>query len=180
MAAAVVQLPTDAGNAGKKVDLCELTVGADTVERQVVAIGDPTGATSLAAVKAASTAAALVDPALAVSLTPNSAIVTAKIRDLVATPVAVKASAGTLFGIGCVNNTAATCFIQVFNVAAGGVTPGTTTPDLEFQVAANSTGKADIPDMGISFGTAITVISTTLEAGSVASASGVQLFPYAV
>ena len=175
MADQVVQLPTDGTNTGRKVDVSELTVGANTVERQRMNIGDPTNATSLAAVKAASTAVALTDPALAVAESPNSPIVALKLRNLGAA-VAVKASAGTLFGVQIVNNQAALVFIQIFFAAVGSVTLGTTTPDLEFQVAANSSGSLSIPSRGINATTAITIASTTTEGGATASAAGVQGF----
>lgn len=64
---------------GTKIDVSELTVGANTVERQRMNIGDPTSATAIAAVKAASTAAAATDPALVVSVSPNSPVVQATI-----------------------------------------------------------------------------------------------------
>lgn len=66
MASNYVQLVTDASNTGKKIDTVELTVSANTVERQVVVLGDPSGASSIAAVKAASTLAQTTDPALVV------------------------------------------------------------------------------------------------------------------
>lgn len=48
MADAIVQLATD--GTGKKVDTSEITVGANTVERQRINISDPTAAAGLAAV----------------------------------------------------------------------------------------------------------------------------------
>ena len=68
----VVQLAQD--GTGKKVDVSELTVGANPVERQRINIADPTNATSIAAVKAASTAAVASDPALVVAVSPNNTI----------------------------------------------------------------------------------------------------------
>lgn len=72
MADQFVQVPAD--STGKKIDTSELTVGANTVERQRIVVGDPTTATSLAAVKAASTAAVAGDPALVVAVSPNNTI----------------------------------------------------------------------------------------------------------
>ena len=247
MADQIVQLPVD--GVGKKVDVSELTVNAQVVERQRVNLADPTNATSIAAVKAASTApaaadpalvisvspnslkaastapvaadlalvvavspnslkaastapvaadlalvvcvspnslkaastaAALVDPSLPVALSPNSPIGKVKLRDVAATVVAIKASSGVLFGLQIVNNSAATAFIQIFDLATGGVTLGTTTPDMQVQVAANSTLVVPLPDRGINFATAISVASTTLEKGSVASAAGVQVYAQTV
>lgn len=53
MAASYVQLVTDTANTGKKVDSFELTVGANTVHRQVFAIGDPDTGANVADVIAA-------------------------------------------------------------------------------------------------------------------------------
>ncbi|MEI6557970.1 MAG: hypothetical protein WCO00_06150 [Rhodospirillaceae bacterium] len=64
-----------ADGTGKYIDVSELTVGATTVERQRINISDPTSPTAIAAVKDASTAAAAADPALVVSVSPNTAAV---------------------------------------------------------------------------------------------------------
>ena len=50
MADQIIKLPDDTGNTGKKIDQSELTVGANTVERQRINITDPTTAAALAAV----------------------------------------------------------------------------------------------------------------------------------
>jgi hypothetical protein len=68
----LVQVAAD--STGKKIDTSELTVGANTVERQRVVIADSTTATSLATVKAASTAAVATDPALVVAVSPNNTV----------------------------------------------------------------------------------------------------------
>jgi hypothetical protein len=48
-----IQLPTDAANTGKKTDTSELSVGANTVQRQRANIASPATAAALAEVKAA-------------------------------------------------------------------------------------------------------------------------------
>lgn len=68
---AIVTLPDDSANAGKKLDESSLTVGANTVVRQRIVIADPTTAASIAAVKAASTAPAATDPALVIAINPG-------------------------------------------------------------------------------------------------------------
>ena len=65
MADGIVQLQAD--STGKKVDTSELTVGANTVERQRINIADPASAAAIAAVKAGSTPATAADAALVVS-----------------------------------------------------------------------------------------------------------------
>jgi hypothetical protein len=54
MTAGVVQVQPD--STGKKIDTNELTVGANTVERQNISISDPTSATQIAAVASSSPA----------------------------------------------------------------------------------------------------------------------------
>ena len=70
MADGVIQVAPD--STGKMVDVSELTVGSNTVERQRVVIGDPTTATSLADVTQPSTAAQATDCGLVVAVSPNS------------------------------------------------------------------------------------------------------------
>src|SRR5262249_19843122 len=95
--------------------------------------------------------------------------------DQAATVTAVKGSAGVLYAIQVVNNQGATAFIQIWDVASGSVVVGTTNPDLEFQVAANSDKQLMFYD-GVPFGTAISLASTTTEKGASGSAAGVQVF----
>lgn len=176
MADQIVKLVDDTANAGQKVDCATLTVGGNTVLRQKVCFADPTTAAAVAAVKAASTVPAATDPALVVALSPGSPLTKYKKRDLINTVVALKASPGVLFGVQIVNNTAATVFVQVFDLATGSVTLGTTTPDLEFQVDANKSLPVPFPARGVNFATAISIAATTLEGGSISPGTGVQLF----
>ena len=99
-----------------------------------------------------------------------------KTRNLAGTVTAVKATAGILKTVTVVNNQAAVAFVQIFNVAAGSVTLGTTTPDWEIQVAANSSVTVNFAPDGLSCGTAISVASTTAEGGGTGSAAGVMVF----
>jgi hypothetical protein len=169
MTAQIVILPDDTANTGKKVDQKQLTVGANTVIRQVTVLGDPT-ADNVQAVDASGRASVLL------SGYAPSGLSKGKARDLGATPVALKAAAGTLLGLSILNNQGAAAYIQIFDVATGGVTPGTTNPDLEILVPANSQKDVVLPSFGVPFSTAITIISTTTEKGAVASAAGVQAF----
>jgi len=77
----------------------------------------------------------------------------------------VKASAGVLYGVVGVNVGASDCYLQVFNVASGSVTVGSTTPNLV--VPLLSTGGVSFPiPIGAQFDTAITVALTTTPTGS--------------
>lgn len=99
-----------------------------------------------------------------------------KYRDLAATVQALKAAAGTLYGLQVLNNQAAAAYIQIFDVAAASVTLATTTPDLEILVPANSQVNVVLPVQGVPFATAIAIASTTAEKGSTGSNAGVQVF----
>lgn len=107
---------------------------------------------------------------------PFGGAVKAKFRDLAAAIQTVKTCTGRLFGIEIINNQAATAFVQLFDLLAANVTLGTTTPDKEFQVAANGHLELWCADPGVSFDTGIAIASTTTEKGSVGSAAGVQVF----
>jgi hypothetical protein len=170
----IVKLVSDTANTGPKVDTSELTVGANTVQRQRLVIADDTTSTAMAKVLDGQTAPALTDDALVVQLSPNSPVTLAKFRNL-GTQQSIKAAAGVLFGLSILNNGVADCYIQVFNAAAG-VTLGTEEPVLEYRVGAGQQMNVPIPSRGIAFGTGIRIASTTAEMGSAASAAGVMLF----
>lgn len=90
------------------------------------------------------------------------------------TAVAVKASAGNLYGLNCYNAGNATAYLQLFDVASGSVTLGTTVPKLSFWVPANgSFDKEFDSEEKIAFLTAITVAATTTATGSSAPATGI-------
>jgi hypothetical protein len=100
------------------------------------------------------------------------------LRNLVATVTVVGAARSTvLWSVRVVNNSAAACFVQFFNAsAATGVTLGTTRPDDEFQVAANSTATFLMGIQGAYYPLGCFAASTTLHEGSVASATGVCVY----
>lgn len=97
--------------------------------------------------------------------------------NLAGTVQAIKASAGTLYAVQMWNGTGATAFGQIFNVATGSVTLGTTVPDLQFACPTLTYCFAPIPStIGVNFATAISVASTTTVSGASGSASGVYLY----
>lgn len=85
--------------------------------------------------------------------------------DLDNTKVAVKASAGTLFGWHITNSTTAPIFVKFWDVASGSVTVGTTAATMVLGVpgasASNLAGVTQASGLGIAFGTAITIACTT-------------------
>jgi hypothetical protein len=71
MAETFIQLPTDAANTGKKVRVNSRVVGADTVHEHFNVLQDY-GSDTQGKIKAASTAAVATDPALVVTISPNT------------------------------------------------------------------------------------------------------------
>ena len=71
--------------------------------------------------------------------------------------------------------TAAIAYVQVFNVASGSVTLGTTAPTFVLGLPANG-GATFNNDIGIVMGTAITIAATTTNNGSTTAACQVALF----
>lgn len=91
---------------------------------------------------------------------------------LTSTVVAVKSSAaGQIGGWVFHNPSAATTFIQFFNVAtAGAVTIGSTTPTFVFALAAGASANVEFAN-GIAFSSGIQVAATTTATGSTAPAT---------
>lgn len=84
--------------------------------------------------------------------------------DLDETKVAMKASAGTVYGWHLVNLTAADLFFKLWDVASGSVTVGTTAPTLVIPVPVSSTVHGGVTvsiPAGLAFATAITIACVT-------------------
>ncbi len=168
MSAGTVRLYPD--STGKIIDTNELTVGSNTVERQNVSVADPTNALGIGAVVVAGS-----DPGAAYGqLVTQRPATKAKLRNLAATVQAVKAAAGILYAIEIINGTAAACYVQIFDKAAGSVVLGTDTPDWEYLVGIGAQVIQHL-GTGLNFTTAIAIASTTTEGGLTGSASGVQV-----
>ena len=89
--------------------------------------------------------------------------------------VAVKASSGTLYMLDLDNTAnAAVTYVKIWNTASGGVTIGTTAPDIIILVPASTRITVVIPG-GVALGTAITVaaVTTAGTAGSTGPTSDV-------
>ena len=82
----------------------------------------------------------------------------------------IKAAAGALYGLEVSNANSTDAWIQIFDVAAGSVTVGTTTPTLSFLVpAGNGTDDGGMTEtfvVPIKFATAITYACSTTPTGS--------------
>lgn len=77
----------------------------------------------------------------------------------------VKSSTGQLYGYDLYNNNAAQAYVQIFNVASGSVTLGTTVPDMVIVIPANG-GRNVSYTAGVAFSTAITYAVTATRTGS--------------
>lgn len=92
-----------------------------------------------------------------------------------AVATAIKASAGQLYGYHLFNTTAAVAFVQIFNVAAGSVTLGTTVPNIAIGIPASAQVTMNF-DKGIAFSTAISYGCTTTRTGNTGAACAVNFF----
>ena len=84
----------------------------------------------------------------------------------------LKSSGGQIYWIHAMNATASVRWLQLFNVANGSITLGTTTPTLEFMIPTlgdtNGAGFTLAIPNGIAFGTAINYAVTTTKGGATA------------
>lgn len=91
------------------------------------------------------------------------------------TAVAVKASQGNLFYYHFYNSGSLDTFLQLYNVAQGSVTVGTTTPDLTLAVPAGGILDGSFDSSPFSFSTAITIAATTTITGGTAPATALLI-----
>lgn len=135
-------------------------VSGTGVQRVTIA-SDSTGQIALAAGAAA---IGSVTTELATGLTTfyNGALSNAK--------TAVKAGAGKVYGWMIHNPSAATTFIQVWNVAIGSITVGTTAATWEIPIPAGASANV-FTDRGITHSTEINIAATTTAGGSSAPAT---------
>lgn len=94
---------------------------------------------------------------------------------------AVKASGGQFGGYYINNPNTADSWLQVYNVASGSVTVGTTNPKLTFRIpgAASNSVAANVEiTMGIAFDTAIAIACTSTAATNAAPSSSLEVMIY--
>jgi hypothetical protein len=91
------------------------------------------------------------------------------------TATAIKASAGQLYGYHLFNTTAAVAYVQIFNVASGSVTVGTTAPTISIGIPASGGVTVNF-DKGVAFGTAISFACTTTRTGATGATCDVNFF----
>ncbi len=80
------------------------------------------------------------------------------------TSVAIKASAGQLYGLEAYNNSATIAYIKIYNATQGSTTCGAGTPVYRAMIPSNSTSGAGFISMnlqGVAYSTAITMCVTT-------------------
>jgi hypothetical protein len=91
------------------------------------------------------------------------------------TKVAVKASAGTFGGYMIYNPNAAAIYVQVFDVASGSVTLGSTTPTYVVTIPPAAGANVEFT-LGVNHATAITLAATTTATGSTAPSTALTGF----
>jgi hypothetical protein len=126
------------------------------------------------AIKAAALATALTLPAAAQAQTGSvpGGYLPGVAASLATTVTAIKASPGWLGKMLCNNPNPSVAYVQVFNIAAGAVTLGSSLPVDIVPVPPNSlNGGFALPFPGERFSTAISLAATTTPTGSTAPAS---------
>ena len=94
---------------------------------------------------------------------------TPKLLNALSTSVtSIKTSAGQLAMLQCYNPNSSPVYAQVFNVASGSVTLGSTTPTISIPISATATGGWALSNPGLNFSTAISIAITTTATGSTA------------
>lgn len=87
--------------------------------------------------------------------------------------IAVKASAGSLYGFNVYNSNVALAWVQFFDLGTGSVTLGTTVPKFSIPILPGASFDVEYPvDCRIAFATAITVAATTTSTGNTAPSAG--------
>lgn len=99
---------------------------------------------------------------------------TTRLSALSNTAIAIDASPGQLYLIHCGNTNATEAYVQIWDVAAGSVTVGTTAPKLSIPIQATGTGGFALSIVGIQFGTAISAAATTTATGGSAPSTALD------
>jgi hypothetical protein len=84
----------------------------------------------------------------------------------------IKSSAGSLYMVLCYNPNATVEYVQVFNIASGSVTLGSSTPLMSIPVPATQNGGWSMSAVPAAFGTAMSWAATTTFNGSTAPGTG--------
>lgn len=82
-----------------------------------------------------------------------------------ATATSVKSSGGVLYGWYIYNVNAAVAYVQIFNLATGGITLGSTAPTLSLGIPPGGAANVEFVN-GLSFATAISYACTTTRTGA--------------
>ncbi len=97
-----------------------------------------------------------------------------KLAALTNTAVAIKASGGWLGKLYCWNPNATVAYIQVYNVAAGSVTVGTTAALQSYGIPPTNSAGFVMNAVGDEYGTAISAAATTTAGGGTAPGTAVD------
>ena len=109
------------------------------------------------------------------SVTLNPGPATPKLlTGLTNTAVQVDSSPGVLSSIYCYNPNSVVAYIQIFNVASGSVTVGTTTPSQSYGIPASQASGIALPVQGINLTAAISVAATTTATGGTAPSTALN------
>lgn len=180
MADATVGVTDPITASNKKVDTSELTVGANTVERQRIVIADDAVAANKLIINS--------DGSLNVQSEANTAGGTSTFSALGGTgnalltnaAIQVAGGAHSLYGVAFWNPNTVDVWVQIFDVLHASVTLGTTVPKMSIRVPAGNGIQAGsweekfLGESKVAFATEISAAATTTATGNTAPTTGVQ------
>lgn len=153
MADQIIQVPPN--STGLKVDCSELTVGANTVERQRIVLADPATAEAFAGVQ--DTATVGTEYGIVVRESQRSSVYHA-VAAASTNAASVKATAGQVYAWHIFNNAAYPVYVKLFNLAAA-PTVGTSVPTQTIGVQAG-TAVNGVSPVGVYYNTGIAIAIT--------------------
>ena len=98
------------------------------------------------------------------------------VRNLNTTPQLLVLGPTKVYSLALVNNSGQDAWVQLFDALPANVTASITQPDHQQKVLAGQMLNVPLPVDGIFFATAVSLISTTAELGTVGSTAGVHVY----
>jgi hypothetical protein len=156
----VAALPSGTNNIGD-VDVASIAAGDNNIGNVDIASAIPAGNNNIGDVDVASIAAGTnTIGGIRLKTDTSGGITPSQQLDIDETEDEIKGTAATLYGWYLYNDGASEVYVKFYNATAANVTVGSTTPLITLGIPAGS-GANVFSDIGIAFGTALTVAATT-------------------
>ena len=154
----------------------QLTGSTNNINNIAGTVSLPTGAATASNQSTANTSLATIatNTGSPVPLGTASGVTPIILNAMTNSAKAIKGSAGQLFMLQCGNTNSTEVYVQIYNIASGSVTVGTSTPTLSIPIAATGTGGFTLSLQGLQFGTAISAAATTTATGGTAPSTALD------